>query len=86
MKKTNNAYEIRFKDEKGKIEDEKIKLYCDDVVGKWKNQKTKITKKKPKKTDDTNDIVQQIKDLKELHDSGALTKEEFEKAKKKLLN
>ena len=32
------------------------------------------------------DIVQQIKDLKELYDSGALTKEEFEKAKKKLLN
>ena len=38
-------------------------------------------------TDSTNnDIVQQIKDLKELYDSGALTKEEFEKAKKKLLN
>ena len=37
-------------------------------------------------TDDNNDIVQQIKDLKELYDSGALTKEEFEKAKKRLLN
>ena len=32
------------------------------------------------------DIVKQIKDLKELYDSGALTKEEFDKAKKKLLN
>ena len=49
----------------------------------------KVEKKKSKKTsqtDDSNDIVQQIKDLKELYDSGALTKEEFEKAKKKLLN
>ena len=31
-------------------------------------------------------IVEQIKDLKELLDAGAITKEEFEKAKKKLLN
>ncbi len=37
-------------------------------------------------TNDSNDIIQQIKDLKELYDSGALTKEEFEKAKKKILN
>ena len=36
--------------------------------------------------DADNDIVKQIKDLKELYDSGALTKEEFDKAKKKLLN
>ena len=32
------------------------------------------------------DIVQQLKDLKELYDSGALTKQEYKKAKKKLLN
>ena len=32
------------------------------------------------------DIIKQIKDLKDLLDAGALTKEEFEKAKKKLLN
>ena len=32
------------------------------------------------------DIVQQLKDLNELYKSGALNKEEFEKAKKKLLN
>ena len=43
-------------------------------------------KKEQTQTDDNNDIVQQIKDLKELYDSGVLTKEEFEKAKKKLLN
>ena len=37
-------------------------------------------------TDDGNNITQQLKDLKELYDSGALTKQEFKKAKKKLLN
>ena len=31
------------------------------------------------------DIVQQLKDLKELYDSGTLTKEEFQKVKKKIL-
>ena len=34
----------------------------------------------------SDDIVKQLKDLNELYKSGALTKEEFEKAKKKLLN
>ena len=33
-----------------------------------------------------NDISKQIKDLKELYDAGVLKKEEFEKAKKRLLN
>ena len=46
---------------------------------------TKKTKKKPKKKM-SDDIVKQLKDLNELYESGALTKEEFEKAKKKLLN
>jgi len=50
----------------------------------------KITKKKEpkitKKNTEDNDIVNKIKDLKELFDSGVLTKEEFDKAKKKLLN
>jgi hypothetical protein len=32
------------------------------------------------------DIVKKLKDLKDLLDSGVLTNEEFEKAKKKLLN
>ena len=53
---------------------------------------TKETKEKPEKkkkitqTDNSNDVVQQIKDLKELYDSGALTEEEYNKAKEKLLN
>jgi len=52
-----------------------------------KKKEPKITKKKKKsQTDDSNDIVQQIKALNKLYKSGVLTKEEFEKAKKKLLN
>jgi hypothetical protein len=54
-----------------------------------KKKKNWITKKKPKKkekTDSNSNLLQQIKDLNEMYKSGALTKEEFEKAKKKLLN
>ena len=36
--------------------------------------------------DSNNNISQQLKDLNEMYKSGALTKKEFEKAKKKLLN
>jgi len=39
-----------------------------------------------KETSNDKDIVKKLKDLKELLDSGVLTKKEFEKAKKKLLN
>ena len=46
-------------------------------------KKSKITKKI---TQSDNDIVSKLKNLKELLDSGVLTKEESEKAKKKLLN
>ena len=46
-----------------------------------------IEKKKEKnKTTQSDDIVSRLKDLKELLDSGVLTKEEYDKAKKKLLN
>lgn len=45
----------------------------------------KITKKK-KETKIDGDIVKQLSDLKELLDSGALTQDEFDKAKKKILN
>ena len=46
-----------------------------------------VKKKEVKKESlEDKDIVQKLKDLKELFDSGVLTKEEFEKAKKKLLN
>jgi|TARA_B100001540_G_C15664879_1_gene577306 hypothetical protein len=50
------------------------------------NTKTNETKN----NDDTNsnnvDVVEKLKELKELFDSGAITKEEFDKAKKKILN
>ena len=39
-----------------------------------------------KGSDSSKDITSQLKELKELLDAGALTQEEFEKAKKKLLN
>ena len=42
--------------------------------------------KTEKKSEADKDIVKELKELKELLDSGALSKEEFEKAKKKLLN
>ena len=48
--------------------------------------KTTVAKEEVKQTDSNNNISQQLKDLNELYKSGALTKEEFEKAKKKLLN
>jgi hypothetical protein len=44
----------------------------------------KIEKKKESSSDE--DIVKKLKDLKELLNSGALSKKEFEKAKKKILN
>ena len=47
-----------------------------------KDKKAKITKK----ITQTDDVVSQIKELKELLDSGVITQEEFEKAKKKILN
>ena len=48
----------------------------------------KITKKKKevKKSNDDKDIIKKLKDLNDLYKSGVLTKEEFAKAKKKLLN
>ena len=53
-----------------------------------KKKKPKITKKKEtseKKVDDDN-IVKKLKELNELYKSGVLSKEEFDKAKKKILN
>ncbi|MDC3082177.1 SHOCT domain-containing protein [Candidatus Pelagibacter sp.] len=50
-----------------------------------KEVEKKETKTK-KETEADKDIVKKLKELKELLDSGALSKEEFEKAKKKLLN
>ena len=45
-----------------------------------------IKKTTSNKTKENDDLLGQLKTLKELYDSGTLTKEEFEKAKKKILN
>ena len=60
-------------------------FYGQQAEKKIEKKETKTTKKKTKVTKD-DDIVQKIKELKELYDSGVLTEEEFNKAKKKLLN
>ena len=55
-------------------------------AGITKKKKIEKKKKETSQADDNRDIVKELKDLKEMYNSGALTKEEFEKAKKKLLN
>ena len=45
-----------------------------------------IKKKKVKKLTKDDDLVKKLKDLKELFDSGAINQDEFDKAKKKILN
>ena len=54
-----------------------------EKIEKTKDEKKKITKKKP--TDNV-DIVKQLKELNSLLESGIISAEEFAKAKKKLLN
>ena len=49
------------------------------------NTAQKIEKKQTSQTNDTSDITKQLKDLIKMYESGTITKEEFEKAKKKLL-
>ena len=59
--------------------------FIEDVTQKTKKKiKPKITKKKKASKDP--DIVTQLNQIKKLFDDGVLTKEEFEKAKKKILN
>ena len=50
------------------------------------NTVQKIEKKQTSQTNDASDITKQLKDLIKMYESGTITKEEFEKAKKKLLN
>ena len=69
-----------------KMSDSEIREKLEQLGFIGNNIAEKVQKKEQTQTDDSNDIVQKIKDLKELYDSGALTKEEFEKAKKQLLN
>jgi hypothetical protein len=61
--------------------------FYDNSSSSSTNTPKKVEKKETKKNFvNDKDIVQKLKDLKELLDSGVLSSEEFEKAKKKLLN
>ena len=51
-----------------------------------KEKKPKLTKKKEKSGSDKTNLVDQLKALKDLYNSGDLSKEQYEKAKKKLLD
>ena len=53
-------------------------------MGFYKNDLN--SKKIKKKTETSADIISELNELKKLFDEGILTKEEFEKAKKKILN
>ncbi len=72
------------------ISSEKHKIFEDLVNAKSKhklNLDNYIVKyEKNKKNNINNNMIEDLKNLNELYKSGALTKEEFEKAKKKLLN
>ena len=65
---------------------QELGFYDGGITQTKKIEKSKAEKKKEPKKKMSGDVVQQLKDLNELYKSGALTKEEFEKAKKKLLD
>ena len=81
-KKNDEITTVIYKDKKGKDQEDKYLLFCKEIFGTLNNQK--IEKKKENESD--KDIVKKLNDLKNLLDSGLLSKEEFEKAKKKILN
>ena len=84
----NKATKINSKWSDNQIEAKltEIGFYGQSSTKKSTTTKKIEKKKKTSQTDDTRDIVQQLQDLSALYDSGALTKEEFEKAKKEILN
>tara|TARA_B100000989_G_C19436878_1_gene425523 strand:- start:47 stop:856 length:810 start_codon:yes stop_codon:yes gene_type:complete len=61
-----------------------IKNLKNKIIEPFLSMKSK-KEKKPENVDN-NDLIKKIKELNDLYKSGVLTKEEFEKAKKKLLN
>ena len=61
------------------IRDELKKMGFIESNGSSTTSKPKITKKSP-------EISEQLSQIKKLYDDGVLTKEEFEKAKKRILN
>ena len=85
------ALKIKFKS-KDSIQEIKDKLTALNFYGSSDVKKTKpktsnyINKKTKQKNKNSSDLISQLEDLNKLFKSGALTKEEFEIAKKKLLN
>ena len=85
------ALKIKFKS-KDSIQEIKDKLTALNFYGSSDVKKTKpktsnyINKKTKQKNKNSSDLISQIEDLNKLFKSGVLTKEEFETAKKKLLN
>jgi len=55
-------------------------------LGFLRNTTQKIEKIQTSQTNDSIDIIKQLTNLIEMYESETITKEEFEKAKKKLLN
>ena len=76
-------YETGLVDRSKKITGEEINT---SATTDTKKKKPKINKKKFSEKKDTGDVVTKLKELNDLYKSGVLTKEEFEKAKSKLLN
>ena len=76
-------YETGFVDNSKKITGEEISASTNTNTNK---KKPKITKKESPEKKDTGDVVTKLKELNELYKTGVLSKEEFDKAKKKLLN
>jgi uncharacterized protein YqgQ len=66
-----------------------IHIDAEEKIGIKEYQKLKLSKyvsKKIEKEKNTIEMISQIKKLNNLYKSGVLTKEEFTKAKKKVLN
>ena len=65
-------------------EQEHIKF--EDFMRARKNHRLELQREEIKQTNADKDILKKLEDLNELYKSGVLTKEEFEKAKAKVLN
>ncbi|MDA9562855.1 SHOCT domain-containing protein [Candidatus Pelagibacter bacterium] len=75
-------YETGLVDESRKITGEEIDI---SSLNDSNKKDSEINKKKLSDNNDTDDVVTQLKELNDLYKSGVLTKDEFDKAKKKLL-
>jgi len=79
----NKLKELGFYGQQALKKEEKKK---EPKIKKKKEPKKKKKKEPKKKTTSSSDLAAQIKELKQLLDDGIITKEEFTKAKKKLLD